>query len=159
MSRHLFAAASTAALFVAFGSSAAFAQSTPMQPRIPPVPGRIALPDLTFRVTWLQLPGSPVRVKSVHNGRPYLACFVVVNIGVVPSGPFRVSGGGLGLPTNPYQDHASLAPGASRQGCLTYPTTPPPGHYNLGLTVDSQHVVHESREDNNDAVIYVPVAP
>jgi hypothetical protein len=119
----------------------------------------VRLPDLTIERTWLALPGSSTHVQAVHNGHPYLACFIVANIGAAPSGPFRVAGGGLGIPTNPYQDHASLAAGASRQGCLNYPTTPAPGSYNLGIMADSLHAVHESREDNNEAVIHVVVVP
>jgi len=116
------------------------------------------LPDLTFRAAWLASPDGST-VKSVRRGRPYLACFIVANIGAASSGPFRVAGGGLGIATNPYQDQASLAAGASRQGCLSYPTTPGPGSYKLGLTADSQNLVHESREDNNDAAIPVVVVP
>lgn len=117
------------------------------------------LPDLTFRATWLELPGSNVHVKAVHRGHAYLACFVVANVGSAPSGSFRVAGGGLGLTTSPYQDHASLPTGASRQGCLNYPTTPGSGSYKLGLEADSLHVVHESNEGNNEAVIPVVVIP
>ena len=118
----------------------------------------LRLPDLTFRKTWLSSPaGAPL--SAVPKYRPYLACFTVVNIGTGASGNFRVSGGGLGIPTNPYQDQAGLAAGASRDGCLTYPTTPAPGNYQLGLTADSLHAVTESNEGNNDATIKVTVTP
>lgn len=120
---------------------------------------KLLFPDLTIRRAWLQDPKTGGPLKAVHVKQAYLACFVVANIGSAASGPFRVAGGGLGIPTNPFQDHASLAPGASRQGCLTYPTTPAAGSYNLGITADSQNVVHESNEGNNDAVIHVTVLP
>jgi hypothetical protein len=126
-------------------------------PRPRPMP--LALPDLTLRDAWLADPRAGKHLVSVHQGQAYYACFIVANIGSAPSGPFRVAGGGLGLSYSPYQDHASLAPGASRQGCLSYPTTPPPGSYKLGLEADSQHVVHESNEANNNAVISVTVVP
>jgi hypothetical protein len=115
-------------------------------------------PDLTIKSVWLELPGSLAHVNTVQQGHAYRACFVVANIGSAASGAFRVSGGGLGIPTNPYQDHAGLVPGASRQGCLFYPTTPGPGFYKLGIGADSQHVVNESREDNNDAILPIKVA-
>ena len=118
----------------------------------------ILLPDLTFKAAWLAAPDGAT-MKSIRRGRPYLACFIVANVGSAASGVFRVSGGGLGVATNPYQDQAGLAPGASRQGCLSYPTTPAPGSYQLGITADSQNVVHELREDNNDAGIRVVVVP
>ena len=117
------------------------------------------LPDLVLRKLGLvQATGGP-RVFTVHVGRPYLACFVVFNVGAGPAGPFRVSGGGLGVPTAPFQDHGPLAAGASRAGCLTYPTTPPVGLYHLGLTADSAHAVTEIHEDNNDGVLTVKVVP
>ncbi len=159
MSFRQFSAASIAAASVVCAAGLAAAQSQPQSSIPRPPPPRHGLPDLTFRVTWLELPGSTVHVKAVHNGKPYLACFTVVNIGSAPSGTFRVSGGGLGITYNPYQDHASLAPGAGRQGCLKYPTTPAPGSYKLGIEADSQHVVHESNEGNNEAVIPVTVIP
>jgi subtilase family serine protease len=97
--------------------------------------------------------------NQVKRGKPYLACFVVANIGFAPSGPFRVTGGGLGIPFNPFQNHAGLAPGASRAGCLKYPTTPKPGNYNLVLKVDSLNTVVESNEGNNTAVMVITVVP
>lgn len=116
-------------------------------------------PDLVFRSVWLSVGMPPVRVTSVRRGRPYQACFVVANAGAAASGPFRVSGGGLGIPTTPFQDHAGLAAGLSRTGCIDYPTTPPAGSYGLGLTVDSLGAVTESREFNNTATIPVTVVP
>jgi hypothetical protein len=101
----------------------------------------------------------PVRVTSVRRGRPYQACFVVANVGTVASGSFRVAGGGLGIPTAPFQDHAGLGAGLSRTGCIDYPTTPPVGSYRLGLTADSLGAVTESREFNNTATIPVTVVP
>jgi hypothetical protein len=126
-------------------------------PRPKPMPLR--LPDLTFRDAWLSDPRAGKHLVSIHQGQAYYACFIVANIGSAPSGPFRVSGGGLGLSYSPFQDQASLTAGASRQGCLRYPTTPAPGSYKLGLTADSENVVHESRKDNNSATISVTVVP
>src|SRR5262245_39973792 len=97
--------------------------------------------------------------NQVKRGKPYLACFVVANIGPGPSGNFRVTGGGLGIPFNPFQNHAGLAAGASRVGCLQYPTTPPPGNYNLGLKVDSLNTVVETNEGNNTGVMPITVVP
>jgi hypothetical protein len=126
-------------------------------PRPRPMP--LALPDLTFRDAWLADPRAGKHLVTVHQGQAYYACFIVANIGSAPSGPFRVAGGGLGLSYSPFQDQASLTAGASRQGCLRYPTTPAPGSYKLGLTADSLNVVHESRKDNNSATIPVTVIP
>jgi hypothetical protein len=157
MSRHLVAAASLAALFTASSFTAASAQMTPAPMRTPIRPG-VALPDLTIEDAWLALPnGRRVKGVSVHSA--YLACFLVANIGAAPSGIFRVQGGGLGIKIGPYQTYGSLGPGATRQGCLSYPTTPAPGTYNLGLEADSLHVVRESNESNNTAVIQVIVHP
>ena len=116
-----------------------------------------ALPDLIFKDAWVRTQLSPLRVKALRTAKPYLACFTVANIGAGASGGFRVGGGGLGVPVAPYQDHASLLPGAARTGCLTYATAPPPGAYRLGLTADSLNAVTELREDNNTATINVIV--
>jgi hypothetical protein len=124
------------------------------RPHPKPMP---ALADLTIRRAWLQTPTTKGQVNSVPLGRPYFACFIVANIGAAASGPFRVAGGGLGVPTRPYLDMASLTPGASRQGCLSYATTPDPGSYQLVITADSQNVVRETNKANNEATIQVVV--
>jgi len=118
-----------------------------------------ALPDLIIKGAWLRTQISPAHVSILRTRKPYLACFNVVNIGSVVSGPFRIGGGGLGVRVAPFQDHASLAPGAERSGCLTYDNAPPPGTYRLELKADSLNSVSESREDNNDAAIDVTVTP
>jgi hypothetical protein len=124
-------------------------------PAIVPVP--IRRPDLVIRSTSLRQGG--VVVTRVRRGQPYYACFVVANIGDGSSGPFHVGGGGLGVPTAPSQAHATLAPGATRSGCVLYSTTPAVGSYRLGIDADSRRVVSERREDNNGAVIAVSVVP
>jgi hypothetical protein len=132
---------------------------TPTPVPVPTPTPVLPRPDLVIRSAFLrQVAGGPV-VTSVRRGRSYYACFVVANIGVAPSGVFHVGGGGLGVPTPPSQAHASLAAGASRAGCLVYPTTPAPGAYRLGITADSRTVVTERREDNNGATIAVTVIP
>lgn len=116
------------------------------------VPSGRALPDLTF--------GSlSLRPSVLHAGMSYYLCFTVANIGAAASGPFRVGAGGLGIPYSPFQDHASLAPGATRDGCIRYPTTPPAGTYTLGAKVDSLNAVAESNEGNNERTIGVVVGP
>lgn len=128
----------------------------PITPIPDVTPPALQLPDLVLRRAWLKAPkGGPI--KAVRRGQPYYACFEVANQGARASGPFYVGGGGLGIPTPPEQAHANLAPGAARQGCLYYPTTPAAGTYKLGLTADSRHTVTESREDNNDRTLTVQV--
>ena len=100
-----------------------------------------------------------MRVVSVRRGTAYAACFSVANIGGSFSGPFRVAGGGLGVPFIPFADLPGIAPGGARIGCVRYPTTPPPGVYRVELTADSLGAVAESREDNNAAVVTVKVVP
>lgn len=116
------------------------------------VPPRRALPDLTFRSLSL-------RPSVLHARSPYHLCFTVANIGAAASGPFRVGAGGLGIPYAPFQDHASLAPGATRDGCIRYPTTPRVGTYSLGAKVDSLNAVAESNETNNEKTIGVVIVP
>ena len=116
-------------------------------------------PDLVIRSAWLRTQASPAHVNALRRGTPYFACFTVANVGSAGSGPFRVGAGGLGMRVAPYQDHAGLAVGASRDGCIPYATTPPPGRYALGVSADSLRAVAESREDNNDATIPVIVIP
>lgn len=125
--------------------------------RIPVGPRPWLRPDLIFRMVQLGPHGAPV--GSVHRGHPYYVCFIVANVGPVASGPFRVAGGGLGIPTIPFQNHAGLAAGAERKGCLLYPTTPAAGKYMLGLEVDSLHAVAESNEGNNTRNLPVLVVP
>jgi hypothetical protein len=134
------AAVTVLIVFAAQGAAALPPRSAPSRDRTPlPQPQ----PDLTFRSAWLQYRGLP-NAPPLHTNRvPYLhgygACYVIANVGGAPTGPFRVAGGGLGIATNPYKDEASLAPGASRQDCLDYPTTPAPGTYKLGLEADNHH--------------------
>lgn len=116
-------------------------------------------PDLILRTAWLRTQTSAAHVTTLRRGTAYYACFTAANVGPAASGVFRVGGGGLGVPTAPFQNHASLAPGATRNGCLLYPTTPPPGTYRLVLSADSLRAVAETREDNNDATITVTVIP
>ncbi len=123
------------------------------------VPVPVRRPDLLIRRAFLRVASSRAEVTSIRSGTPYLACFEVTNTGAASSGPFRVGGGGLGVRTPPSQAHASLLPGAAREGCLSYATTPPSGSYRLGLTVDSRRTVRETREDNNEATLTVTVAP
>jgi hypothetical protein len=125
--------------------------------RVPVKPLPFPRPDLIFRMVQLGPHGAPV--SSVHRGHPYYVCFIVANVGAVASGPFRVAGGGLGIPTIPFQNHAGLAVGAERKGCLLYPTTPAAGKYVLGLQVDSLNAVAESNEGNNTRNIPVLVVP
>jgi hypothetical protein len=115
-------------------------------------------PDLVLRNAYLRTRTSAAHVTTLRRGTAYYACFTAANIGVVNSANFRVGGGGLGV-TPPFQDHAGLAAGASRDGCLTYPTTPPPGTYRLMLSADSLHAVGEMHEDNNDATLTLTVIP
>ena len=125
--------------------------------RIPPVGGGgspIRLrPDLTFRSA------PTLSVKPLVVGHKYAICFTVANIGALAAGPFRVAGGGLGIPVAPYRDFPGLAAGATASGCLAYPTTPSVGSYTVGLTVDSLNAVTELREDNNTANVSVTVVP
>jgi hypothetical protein len=129
---------------------------TPLQP---PSTHLRPLPDLEFRVAWLQAPVRNVRIYAVPEGKSYRVCFKVRNIGAVASGPYRIGAGGLGIPVAPFIDYPGLAPGVTQSGCIHYPTTPPAGSYNLGLKADSLNVVAELREDNNETVIPVPVVP
>lgn len=120
-------------------------------------PKKDLLPDLIIRRVFLrEFPGGRL-VTQIHVGQSYYACFEVANVGAADSGPFEVGGGGLGVPTSPFQRHANLTPGASRVGCLVYRTTPSIGNYLLGIDADSRGTVHESREDNNGATLPVSV--
>ena len=120
-------------------------------------PEKKLLPDLVLRNVFLREGG--LRVTKIRQGHRYNVCFQVANIGTASSGAFRVGGGGLGIPYNPFQNHASLLPGKARRGCLTYPTTPPVGKYRLGIEADSLHTVRELREDNNGATLPVRIVP
>lgn len=117
----------------------------------------LRLPDLIIRRSFLRASSGGPAVTQVRRGQRYWACFVVENIGTAASGAFHVGGGGLGLTAAPSQGHAALAPGASREGCLLYSTTPPVGSFRLGLEADSRRIVRETREDNNIATIAVNV--
>jgi hypothetical protein len=120
-------------------------------PRVPP--------DLTIRRVFLRTTRGGPTVTSVPAGQLYYACFEVANIGSGASGPFLVSGGGLGIRGTPTVTQASLAPGAAREGCLVYRMTPSPGSYRLGITADPLNGVRETREDNNTATLEVSVTP
>ncbi|MEW6482616.1 MAG: CARDB domain-containing protein [bacterium] len=109
--------------------------------------------DLVIKDLWVKPDANPGNeINEVNSGEKYYVCFIVENIGSAPSGSFVVQGGGLGIPYNPTQNHASLAPGQKREGCLEYPTTPPPKSYNLGISVDANNAVAESNERNNKSV-------
>ena len=123
------------------------------------VPPSVARPDLVIRRAFLRAAPGGAPVSTIRRGQRYWACFEVANVGGAASGGFRVAGGGLGVPTAPYQDHAGLAVGASREGCLAYPTTPAAGTYSLGLSADSRNAVVEAHEDNNGASIRVQIVP
>jgi len=116
-------------------------------------------PDLVISRAFLRATSGGGATTTIRRGQRYWACFEVANVGTANSGPFRVGGGGLGVPTPPFLVQASLSPGASRLGCLVYPTTPPPGSYVLVLGADSLSVVPEIREDNNRATITVRIEP
>ncbi len=113
-------------------------------------------PDLVITRVWLKSRTGAL-IKTVRAGRSYYACFEVANIGAADSGPFRVGGGGLGVPVAPVQAHAGLSRGSNRAGCLLYDTTPRPGRYRLGISADSRTVIDESREDNNERILTVIV--
>lgn len=115
----------------------------------PTAPEVVRRPDLVIKNAYLRASSSSAPLDVLIAGQSYLACFTVANQGNDSSGPFRVGGGGLGVATGPYQNQTALADGAVRDGCLNYPTTPGPGNYTLGLTVDLRNTVRESREDNN----------
>lgn len=120
--------------------------------------GVVLRPDLVIRDWWV-VPGGPKAPNKVKAGQKYQVCFVVANIGPVASGPFKVQGGGLGIPFNPTAAEAALAAGAAREGCLTYPTTPSPGNYNLGVTADVPNAVAESNEGNNERSEAITILP
>lgn len=120
-------------------------------------PDRFKLrPDLVLDRLWLKN-ASGAAIKSVRAGSAYYLCFVVRNQGNLASGAFKVRGGGLGMPTNPEQNHAGLAAGVSREGCLFYPVTPSPGRYTVGVTADADNAVAELRENNNGRQITIIV--
>lgn len=127
-------------------------------PIVAPAPGVVMKPDLVIRDWWV-VPGGPKAPNQVKSGQKYQVCFVVANVGAAASGPFKVQGGGLGVPFNPTVDEAGLAAGATRESCLTYPTTPPPGNYNLGVTADVPPAVDESNEGNNSRTEPIVVLP
>jgi subtilase family serine protease len=131
--------------------------TTPIGPPQTPLPP--PRPDLELRVAWLQAPVRDVVLTSIPERKSYRLCFKVRNIGLVASGPYRVGAGGLGIPVAPYLDFPGLASGATHSGCIRYPTTPPAGSYRLGVTADSLYAVGETREDNNDYVVPVTIAP
>jgi TPR repeat protein len=116
------------------------------------LPVNVPLADLT-------LTGVTLRPAIVRLGKPYQVCFKVANIGNGESASFRVRGGGLAVRESPYQDHASLAKGATREGCIDYPTTPPVGEYRVGITVDALSAVTELNEGNNNQTFVVKVEP
>jgi hypothetical protein len=104
----------------------------------------VILPDLIIRRVFIRPGSGGPEVTEVRRGRSYYTCFEVANVGVAASGPFRVGGGGLGVSPPPSQAHATLLPGASREGYLLYSGTPPTGSYRLGLTADSLRAVREN---------------
>lgn len=128
------------------------------RPIVSPVaPEVVRRPDLVIKHAYLRGADDATPLERLIRGQSYLACFTVANQGNDASGPFRVGGGGLGVTSAPYQNQTTLSDGRTRDGCLSYPTTPEPGSYRLRLTADSRHVVRESREDNNTYELVVRV--
>jgi len=123
------------------------------------VPLHLQLPDLVIRRVWLEDARTGAPVPTVQKAHPFLACFTVANTGAGASGTFRIGAGGVGIPGSPFQDHAGLAVGATRDGCVTFATTPSLGKYRLAVTADSLHAIAESNETNNDAWLIVNVTP
>jgi len=119
-------------------------------PDIPGVdPDRFRLrPDLVLTRVWLKS-STGAQIKSVSAGSAYYLCYEARNQGNFASGVFKVRSGGLAIPTPPEQNQVSLAPGASREGCLFYPVTPRAGRYTVQATADPDNVIAEMREDNN----------
>jgi len=108
---------------------------------------------LTIKDWWVVPDAAPEKLTNeVESGRSYKVCFIVANIGMSSSSSFNVSGAGLGISYNPTQLHDSLAPGQTREGCLEYSTTPPPGVYKLGIKADASNVLAESNEKNNERI-------
>lgn len=122
-----------------------------------PQPRQLTRPDLVIGDLDVEDTLPFVAGKQVVQGRPFGVCYVVSNIGLRASGPFRVKGSGV-VP-NPHQDHAGLAPGQSREGCLQYRGIRVQGVRTLTLQVDSRNVVAESNESNNTASETVIVLP
>lgn len=123
----------------------------------PVAPEVVRRPDLVIKHAYLRAAGDTAPVDALIRGQSYLVCFTVANQGNDASGPFRVGGGGLGVPRAPYQNQTTLSDGRTRDGCLSYPNTPEPGSYRLRLTADSRHAVRESREDNNTYELVVRI--
>ena len=123
------------------------------------LPVHFQLPDLVVRRVWLGDARTGAPVSTVQKAHPFLACFTVANIGAGAGGPFRVGASGAGVPSSPFQDHAGLAVGAARDGCLTFATTPSLGKYRLVVTADSLRAILESNEGNNDTTLIVTVTP
>ncbi len=121
---------------------------------------RIRLPDLIIADWWVSPDARPgTKFNEVITGKPYKVCYRVKNIGNAASGPFNVSGGGLGVPRNPSQRQAGLRAGYVRKGCLRYATAPRPGVYNLVIGADQPNRVRESRENNNSKTEAIKVLP
>ncbi len=110
-----------------------------------------AKPDLTIGATSQQpMPATP--------GQPFQMCLTIQNTGGGAAGGFRVSGGGLGSGTAPFQDVGGLGAGASSQVCLSYSAAPASSGTWLGYNVDSLSSVTESNETNNSVSLPVIVA-
>lgn len=130
------------------GCGIAISQAGPI---VAPHPAEVVRrPDLTIK-EWTVRPslGGGKPSNEVRFGQKYQVCFTVANIGEARSGPFVVQGGGLGTASGPMVRQEDLAPGATREGCLDYSTTPAPGTYRLTVTADAPNSVHETYEDNN----------
>lgn len=119
---------------------------------------RNCLPDLTIRRTFLRN-SSGAAVKAVSPYQRYFICAEVVNLGLAWAGASQLRGGGLGVSVNPTATIPALGPSAWTTVCLSYPTTPSPGTYRVGVTADAVLSVTESLESNNDALVTVPVLP
>jgi subtilase family serine protease len=128
-----------------------------------PQPRQLTRPDLVIGSLEVDDALPFIGGTQVIEGRPFRVCYVVSNIGLRASGPFRVKGSGV-FP-NPRQDHVGLAPGQSREGCLQYRGIRIIGgpiqtvSRTLTLKVDSRNVVAESNEVNNTASAEVIVLP
>lgn len=134
---------------------------SPAGPIVAPRPAEVVRKaDLTIRDWWVRPDAKSGNASNeVKFGQKYQVCFIVANIGLAPSGSFTVQGGGLGVASGPVQHQAGMARGESREGCLDYPATPPPGAYRLIVTVDGPNAVDESNETNNSRSEEITVFP
>jgi subtilase family serine protease len=144
------------AIVAGFVSAAAIAM--PESGRAQSQPIQFLRPDLVIGSLRVEPDILPfVAGNQVKRGQPFQVCYAVSNIGLKASGGFRVNGSGF-FP-RPFQDHAGLAPGESRGGCLQYPRARVQGSRTLTLKADSRNVIAESNEGNNTATVNIVVLP